>query len=174
MLLKNGVLRLVKLRGDEPKCVLCGRTEDLTCDHITAKKHGGKNHHTNKAILCQLCNITKSDRTPDEMLKWYEHRIDIYKHHVIVYEKLKTMIQNRDKIIEKLRELYRQKRFREMKNMFYQNIFFLEEAKRKQIQGIINTIDFSKEPELTPEQKAHQQQILDFCINEMGCKLVEE
>jgi len=164
------VRKLINIRGDKAECVLCQGTEDLTADHILSPKWGGTNHHTNKVILCRVCNVTKGDKTVDELLKFYEYRAVFYEHHLKVYNKLKTMLENRDYLIEELRDLYRKKNYREMKEKFYKNIFYISEDKRKQIIGILSRVKI--EPEKIPEDNA--QKLIDFGVNEMGYNISEE
>lgn len=108
----------------------------------------------------------------EEMFRWYETRIDTYRHHVVVYDKIKYMLDNRDYIVEELRELYRKNKFLEMRKLFYKNLFYLSREKREQIFAVLARIKI--EPEFSEEDKKKGQQLIDFCVEEMGCRVVEE
>jgi 5-methylcytosine-specific restriction protein A len=43
-------------------CVQCGRTDDLTVDHIVPIAKGGKSDSHNLQTLCRSCNSAKRDR----------------------------------------------------------------------------------------------------------------
>jgi 5-methylcytosine-specific restriction protein A len=47
-----------------PYCARCGRTNDLTADHIVRKAAGGRNELSNVQVLCRACNSAKRDRIP--------------------------------------------------------------------------------------------------------------
>ena len=64
----NGVVftrRNVFLR-DNHKCQYCGKTANLTIDHILPKSRGGKDSWENVVVSCIRCNNKKGDRTPEE------------------------------------------------------------------------------------------------------------
>lgn len=47
---------------DGCKCRECGREDKLTIDHVVALSKGGKNNKENLQVLCELCNIKKSNK----------------------------------------------------------------------------------------------------------------
>jgi 5-methylcytosine-specific restriction endonuclease McrA len=47
---------------DEGRCVMCGSGERLQFDHVIPVAKGGANSFENIQILCQACNLQKSDR----------------------------------------------------------------------------------------------------------------
>jgi 5-methylcytosine-specific restriction endonuclease McrA len=47
------------------KCLRCGATERLTCDHVVPIKHGGRSDIGNLQLLCCSCNSIKSTKTID-------------------------------------------------------------------------------------------------------------
>lgn len=46
----------------QPWCSFCGTTEDLTCDHIVPRKHGGE-VSDGVQVLCRPCNGRKGARS---------------------------------------------------------------------------------------------------------------
>lgn len=73
------------LARDHFTCIYCGAKpgtqvrgkvltkHDLTIDHIVPRSRGGKDHWTNTACACYLCNHRKGDRLPHEVgmkLRW--------------------------------------------------------------------------------------------------------
>lgn len=83
ILLCPSVIRLVYyIRRPQPKakltrrdvfhrdnwtCQYCGvRTRDLTIDHITPRRLGGKHSWENLVSACKLCNHRKGGRLPDQ------------------------------------------------------------------------------------------------------------
>lgn len=157
-------------RGDKAECVICQSKDDLTVDHIVPKTKGGNNHHTNKAIVCQFCNITKSDKSVEEMLIWYEERINMYAKHIIIYKRLKAKMEKIDIILEELREHYRRKEYAKFKNKFYKNIFFIPKEKRDKILRVLDGLKIEPEQE-EKKWEAGSQMLIDTAINELGWKL---
>ena len=49
-------------KRDKGKCVDCGSKENLHYDHIIPLSKGGGNSVENIQILCQICNLIKSDK----------------------------------------------------------------------------------------------------------------
>ena len=65
----NGVIftrRNIFLR-DNFKCQYCGKTTNLTLDHIVPKCRGGKDTWKNVVTSCVRCNNRKGDRMPEEI-----------------------------------------------------------------------------------------------------------
>jgi hypothetical protein len=55
-------VKLVVWVRDKGRCVRCGSTENLHFDHIIPVSKGGGNSEQNVQILCERCNLQKSDR----------------------------------------------------------------------------------------------------------------
>jgi hypothetical protein len=53
---------------DGAHCAYCGRTGDLTLDHVIPRSQGGPNDARNLVMACNSCNSSKGDRTPAEWL----------------------------------------------------------------------------------------------------------
>ncbi len=47
---------------DQARCVWCGTTERLHIDHLIPRAKGGGNDVANLQVLCERCNLAKSDR----------------------------------------------------------------------------------------------------------------
>jgi 5-methylcytosine-specific restriction protein A len=47
---------------EHPWCSVCGSTEDLTGDHITPHRAGGRNVRSNVQVMCRACNSAKGAR----------------------------------------------------------------------------------------------------------------
>lgn len=52
-------------------CVYCGKSEDLTIDHLLPKIRGGANSADNSVFACRNCNSSKCDR---DLMEWYTNR----------------------------------------------------------------------------------------------------
>ncbi|MCF7805417.1 MAG: HNH endonuclease [Candidatus Marinimicrobia bacterium] len=77
------------MRRDEFKCQYCGKHDSqLTIDHVTPKRHGGKDTWENLVTACIRCNNTKGDNTPEQanmpLLKQPKkpHYIQFLKQHI--------------------------------------------------------------------------------------------
>ena len=60
--------RINVLKRDNLQCQYCGDrmpSKDLTLDHVIPRSQGGKTEWTNMVAACKLCNLKKSDRTPE-------------------------------------------------------------------------------------------------------------
>jgi hypothetical protein len=55
-------VKLVVWARDGGSCVRCGSRQDLHFDHIIPVSKGGGNSEANIQLLCQPCNLTKSDK----------------------------------------------------------------------------------------------------------------
>ncbi|HEX7315869.1 MAG TPA: HNH endonuclease [Pyrinomonadaceae bacterium] len=55
-------VKLIVWMRDEGKCVRCGSGEKLHFDHIIPIVKGGGNSEDNIQILCERCNLQKSDK----------------------------------------------------------------------------------------------------------------
>ena len=51
---------------DSFSCQYCGRTEDLTFDHVIPRSRGGRTTWENIVTACAPCNLAKGGRTPRE------------------------------------------------------------------------------------------------------------
>lgn len=55
-------VKLAVYARDDGKCTRCGSSQDLHFDHIIPVAKGGSNSEQNIQILCEHCNLQKSDR----------------------------------------------------------------------------------------------------------------
>jgi len=55
-------VKLLVYTRDEGKCVRCGSSEKLHFDHIIPIVKGGGDSESNIQLLCEYCNLKKSDR----------------------------------------------------------------------------------------------------------------
>lgn len=53
-------------KRDEFTCLYCGKTHELTLDHVKPRSRGGKSSWDNLATACKRCNAYKGDYTPEE------------------------------------------------------------------------------------------------------------
>lgn len=52
-------------------CAVCGRPDDIECDHIVSIASGGTSDESNLQPLCRTCNSVKgADRTNAEVAEW--------------------------------------------------------------------------------------------------------
>lgn len=51
---------------DRFSCQYCGKTRDLTFDHVIPRAYGGRTTWENVATACAPCNLKKGGRTPRE------------------------------------------------------------------------------------------------------------
>jgi 5-methylcytosine-specific restriction endonuclease McrA len=54
-------------RRDGHECQYCGSRKHLTIDHIIPKSKGGKTNWTNLITACHRCNVSKGDKTPEQV-----------------------------------------------------------------------------------------------------------
>lgn len=54
------------MRRDKNTCQYCGSKSGLTLDHILPKSRGGGDSWENLITACNVCNVKKGNRTPDE------------------------------------------------------------------------------------------------------------
>lgn len=55
-------VKLLVYARDEGKCIRCGSAEKLHFDHIIPVSKGGGNSESNIQLLCEFCNLQKSDK----------------------------------------------------------------------------------------------------------------
>jgi hypothetical protein len=60
--LVRGVSYAAIASRDGEKCATCGRTDNLTVDHVLALAKGGSNDIDNLQLLCRSCNSRKGAR----------------------------------------------------------------------------------------------------------------
>ena len=53
-------------RRDGNRCQYCGKTDDLTLDHVKPKSRGGKSSWDNLTTACRRCNAKKGDLSPED------------------------------------------------------------------------------------------------------------
>lgn len=70
-------LRFEILRRDSHTCRYCGKSfppRDLRVDHLMPQSRGGGDDPSNLAAACDLCNVRKHNRTPEEFAAWLTER----------------------------------------------------------------------------------------------------
>jgi hypothetical protein len=55
-------IKMIVFQRDQGKCVRCGAKENLHFDHIIPVSKGGSNSEENVQLLCETCNLKKSDK----------------------------------------------------------------------------------------------------------------
>ncbi len=55
-------LRKIIWKRDKGRCVKCGSENELHYDHIIPLSKGGSSTENNLELLCQTCNLSKSDK----------------------------------------------------------------------------------------------------------------
>jgi 5-methylcytosine-specific restriction endonuclease McrA len=65
----RGVLlnRVNLFRRDRGECQYCGSRRQLTVDHVVPRSKGGKTSWTNLVTACNRCNVSKGDKTPEQV-----------------------------------------------------------------------------------------------------------
>ena len=69
MMLNDSIKRKVFDR-DGKRCAVCGSTEKLCVDHIFPVSRGGFTQMDNLQVLCEKCNIQKSNMIMEEFHFW--------------------------------------------------------------------------------------------------------
>ena len=94
----SGTMSISSLYQDEAeklkvqRCAYCGRTEELTLDHLISRFSGGSDSGDNLVYACKSCNSAKKDR---DLLVWYEAKKEfppilvLRRYLKLAYEKLK-------------------------------------------------------------------------------------
>src|SRR5690606_15955538 len=54
------------LKRDGHRCQYCGKSDDLTIDHVLPRSRGGVDTWENLVAACNRCNHRKGNRTPQE------------------------------------------------------------------------------------------------------------
>ncbi|NMM50539.1 HNH endonuclease [Marinigracilibium pacificum] len=54
-------------KRDDHKCQYCGKSSDLTVDHLVPKAKGGKTTWSNLVTACKRCNTVKGNSSPEEV-----------------------------------------------------------------------------------------------------------
>lgn len=80
------------------ECAYCGKTEDLTIDHITPQSKGGSNRITNVICACKHCNHSKGHSHWSE---WYLNQ------EFFTTERLSAIIEWQKQITENELVVYR-------------------------------------------------------------------
>lgn len=69
MMLNDSIKKKVFNR-DGKICTVCGSTENLCVDHILPVSRGGFTQMNNLQVLCEKCNLQKSNMNMDEFYIW--------------------------------------------------------------------------------------------------------
>jgi hypothetical protein len=56
------IVKMIVFQRDQGKCARCGAKENLHFDHIIPVSKGGSNSEENIQLLCEACNLKKSDK----------------------------------------------------------------------------------------------------------------
>ena len=56
----NPMVRTRIFARDNYHCIICGRRDNLTIDHIVSVLRGGSDEDNNLQTLCKYCNSTKA------------------------------------------------------------------------------------------------------------------
>jgi 5-methylcytosine-specific restriction endonuclease McrA len=61
----------VKRRIVALPCAICGRPDDIECDHIVGLREGGKSEEANLQPLCRTCNsLKRHHKTNEAVRRW--------------------------------------------------------------------------------------------------------
>ena len=76
--LREGHMQIRSLFDDEKykitngaRCVYCGRTENLSVDHLLPRAYGGSDSSDNLLCCCRTCNSSKGGK---DLMIWYSER----------------------------------------------------------------------------------------------------
>lgn len=70
----------VKMRICALPCAICGRRDDIECDHVVSIRSGGRSEESNLQPLCRTCNSIKgSKRTNEDVRAWIERNPERFK-----------------------------------------------------------------------------------------------
>lgn len=64
---RHRVIKQIYLQAQVRKCAYCGRRltyDTATYDHVVPRSRGGQNELANKVLVCETCNVEKSNRLP--------------------------------------------------------------------------------------------------------------
>lgn len=78
MMLNDSIKKRVFER-DGKICAVCGSSKKLCVDHIFPVSRGGFTEIENLQVLCEKCNLQKSNMTMEEFNKWRENNGKTYK-----------------------------------------------------------------------------------------------
>jgi len=80
------------------------------------------------------------------------------------------MQEYKEEIIDNLRNLYKEKKYSEMKRTFFKNLFYISPKKRSEIWKIVNSIKQEDIQEDDNEKK--NKEMIEHCVNELHWKVV--